>query len=70
MKIQNTELNTQIKEKRGTLGFYGRIQTIFNKPTCQLFDYRNNRKIPSLQDLPWISDAVAPPICKRISLGG
>ena len=32
---------------------------------------RINRKIPSLQDLSWIRDAaVAPPICKRISLGG
>lgn len=46
LQINSELLNSQIKKKNKDLSFYSRIQSIFNKPTCSIYDIRNNTNRP------------------------
>ena len=46
LQINSELLNSQIKKKNRDISFYSRIQSIFNKPICSIYDIRNNPNRP------------------------
>lgn len=46
LQINSDLLNSQIKKKNRDISFYSRIQSIFNKPICSIYDIRNNTNRP------------------------